>query len=80
MLELIAVWAVVLGEKKEYKLISDTQKLMRAEGVDFPRVDAQQYAGAMFDGSAAPEWQDNKHCYRCRADFSPFCRIVARIF
>ncbi|CAF0835118.1 unnamed protein product [Adineta steineri] len=81
VLELIQCWSYGLGQ--QHKIFADTYNLMKLENYRFPPLKESE---AMFENSdIAPEWRDDKECFRCRQTFSTFirkhhCRSCGDIF
>jgi growth factor-regulated tyrosine kinase substrate len=63
---------VILGQ--QYKIFTETFYLLKLEKYRFPPV---KESDAMFENDdVAPEWKDNKECFRCRQAFHTFTRKV----
>ncbi|CAF4577976.1 unnamed protein product [Rotaria sp. Silwood1] len=81
VLELIQCWSYGLGQ--QHKIFTDTYNLMKLENYRFPPLKESE---AMFENNdIAPEWKDDKECFRCRQPFSTFirkhhCRACGDIF
>ncbi|CAF1305732.1 unnamed protein product [Rotaria sordida] len=81
ILELIQCWSYGLGQ--EYKIFTDTYNLMKLENYHFPPLKESE---VMFENNdIAPEWRDDKECFRCRQIFTTFirkhhCRACGNIF
>ncbi|CAF1370632.1 unnamed protein product [Rotaria magnacalcarata] len=81
VLELIQCWSHGLGQ--QYKIFTDTYNLMKLENYRFPPLKESE---VMFENNdIAPEWRDDKECYRCRQVFTTFnrkhhCRACGEIF
>ncbi|CAF0788042.1 unnamed protein product [Adineta ricciae] len=79
--ELIQCWSHGLGQ--QHKIFTDTYNLMKLENYRFPPLKESE---AMFEnGDIAPEWRDDKECFRCRQVFTTFirkhhCRACGDIF
>ncbi len=92
VLELIQCWSHGLGMFKnrqinnwlfpfflgqQHKIFTDTYNLMKVENYHFPQLKESE---AMFENNdIAPEWRDDKECFRCRQVFSTFIRKVISI-
>ncbi|CAF1607571.1 unnamed protein product [Rotaria sordida] len=81
VLDLIQCWSYGLGQ--QYKIFTDTYNLMKLENYRFPPLRESE---AMFESNdVAPEWRDDKECFRCRQTFTTFirkhhCRACGDIF
>ncbi|UJR37700.1 hypothetical protein I4U23_030395 [Adineta vaga] len=81
VLELLQCWSHGLGQ--QHKIFTDTYNLMKIENYRFPPLKESE---AMFENSdIAPEWRDDKECFRCRQTFTTFirkhhCRACGDIF
>ncbi|CAF4562896.1 unnamed protein product, partial [Rotaria sp. Silwood2] len=81
VLELIQCWSYGLGQ--QHKIFTDTYNLMKLENYRFPPLKESE---AMFENNdVAPEWRDDKECFRCRQTFTTFnrkhhCRACGEIF
>ncbi|CAF4579133.1 unnamed protein product, partial [Rotaria sp. Silwood1] len=81
VLELIQCWSYGLGQ--QHKIFTDTYNLMKLENYRFPPLKESE---AMFENNdIAPEWKDDKECFRCRQPFTTFirkhhCRACGDIF
>ncbi|CAF0860899.1 unnamed protein product [Rotaria sp. Silwood1] len=81
VLELIQCWSYGLGQ--QHQIFTDTYNLMKLENYHFPPLKESE---AMFENDdVAPEWRDDKECFRCRQMFTTFirkhhCRACGDIF
>ncbi|CAF2561729.1 unnamed protein product [Rotaria sp. Silwood2] len=81
VLQLIQCWSYGLGQ--QHKIFTDTYNLMKLENYQFPPLKESE---AMFENDdVAPEWRDDKECFRCRQIFTTFirkhhCRACGDIF
>ena len=94
VLELIQCWSHGLGklpnssavsrsasifvlEGQQHKIFTDTYNLMKLESYRFPPLKESE---VMFENSdIAPEWRDDKECFRCRQTFTTFVRKVTSV-
>lgn len=61
---------------QQHKIFTDTYNLMKLENYRFPSLKESE---AMFENDdVAPEWRDDKECFRCRQVFTTFIRKVIR--
>lgn len=60
-MELLQCWSIAFKDKPEFKIIADTQELMKHEGIEFPKISESK---AMFAAESAPEWAEGDVCYR----------------
>ena len=69
-----ASYSTVLFQGQQHKIFTDTYNLMKLENYRFPTLKESE---AMFEnGDIAPEWRDDKECFRCRQVFTTFIRKV----
>jgi hypothetical protein len=60
---------------QQYKLLTETYNLMKLDNYRFPPLKESE---AMFENNdIAPEWRDDKECFRCRQTFTTFIRKVS---
>ena len=61
-------------EGQQHRIFTDTFNSMKIENFRFPPLKESE---AMFENSdIAPEWRDDKECFRCRQVFTTFTRKV----
>jgi hypothetical protein len=59
---------------QQHKIFTETYNTMKLESYRFPPLKESE---AMFENSdVAPEWKDDKECFRCRQVFTTFIRKV----
>ncbi|RIB21262.1 hypothetical protein C2G38_1962740 [Gigaspora rosea] len=68
ILGLIQTWGLAFENRPGLTYVTDTYKLLKAEGCIFPKVD--KAAAVMIDTATPPEWTDSEDCERCRAQFT----------
>ncbi|KAI9311954.1 hypothetical protein BX666DRAFT_1991275 [Dichotomocladium elegans] len=84
ILTIIQTWHLASNGNPSLSYISDTYRLLQAEGYVFPPV-SQTVDSILLETSAPPEWSDSDVCERCRTPFTitnrkHHCRCCGKTF